>query len=184
MMQDTYTPEGQLQPTKEIDMSWLDNECRRFIKRKAKEYSLSGSEAIKVFRKRASVSAFRATTLCYYLYLLEESLNSQSSAFSNQSSVAIQNHCIRIYRFLSEYIIHGMLNRWGDKFNELNAKRAGESPSQKPRLYDLCTETFTRDQLKLLIKQQELTSPARTFISLWKKLKLIVELDKNTFKKI
>ena len=184
MMQDTYTPEGQLQPTKEIDMSWLDNECRRFIKRKAKEYSLSGSEAIKVFRKRASVSAFRATTLCYYLYLLEESLNSQSSAFSNQSSVAIQNHCIRIYRFLSEYIIHGMLNRWGDKYNELNAKRAGEAPSQKPRLYDLCTETFTRDQLKLLIKQQELTSPARTFISLWKKLKLIVELDKNTFKKI
>lgn len=88
MMQDTYTPEGQLQPTKEIDMSWLDNECRRFIKRKAKEYSLSGSEAIKVFRKRASVSAFRATTLCYYLYLLEESLNSQSSAFSNQSSSA------------------------------------------------------------------------------------------------
>ena len=67
---------------------------------------------------------------------------------------------------------------------ELNAKRAGEAPSQKPRLYDLCTETFTRDQLKLLIKQQELTSPARTFISLWKKLKLIVELDKNTFKKI
>lgn len=65
-----------------------DNECRRFIKRKAKEYSLSGSEAIKVFRKRASVSAFRATTLCYYLYLLEESLKSQSSAFSNQSSSA------------------------------------------------------------------------------------------------
>ena len=52
MLQDTYTPDGQLQHTKEIAMSWLDNECRRFNKRKAKEYSLTRTEAIKVFRKR------------------------------------------------------------------------------------------------------------------------------------
>lgn len=205
MMQDTYTPEGQLQPTKELDMSWLDNDCRRFIKRKAREYSLSGSEAIKVFRKRASVSAFRVTTLCYYLYLLEAGGSSGSSGSNGTnlkpsetgactehgrseglkpSDTKIRNLCKKIYNFLSEYILQGLLNRWGEKFNELNAKRAGESSTQKPKLYDLCTETFTRDQLKLLIKQQDLTTPARTFISLWKKLKLIVEIDKNTFKKV
>jgi len=198
MMADCYTPEGQLQPTKELDMSWLDNDCRRFIKRKAREYSLSGSEAIKVFRKRASVSAFRVTTLCYYLYQLEQGFKEfqmvskgsktpetcEATETLKLSETQIQKHCIKIYRFMSEYILQGLLNRWGDKFNELNAKRAGESTVQKPKLYDLCTETFTRDQLKLLIKQQDLTTPARTFISLWKKLKLIVEIDKNTFKKV
>lgn len=176
MMHDTYTPEGRLQPTKEMDMSWLDNECRRFIRRKAREYSLSGSEAVKVFRKRASVSAFRATTLCYYLYLLE--------ADAHDPGDRIRKHCVRIYRYLSEYIIHNMLERWGDRFDELNAKRAGEAPSLKPRLYDLCTETFSRDQLKLLIQQQELATPARTFICLWKKMKLIVETDRNTYRKL
>jgi len=173
-----------LQPVRELDMSWLDAECRRFIKRKAREYSLSGSEAVKVFRKRASVSAFRVTTLCYYLYHLELGAKKPETEQPETAEFSIRKRCVKIYRYMSEYIIQGLLSRWGEKFNELNAKRSSQSVSQKPKLYDLCTDIFTRDQLRLLIKQQGLTTPARTFICLWKKLHLIVEQDKNTFKKL
>lgn len=190
MMNDNYDADDHLQPTKLLDMAWIDRDCKKYIKRKAKEFSLTGSEAVKVFRKRASVSAFRIASLCYYLYALEMGFDPTSSNDNDDDNKAklrkrAQQLCRKIYLFMSEFIIEQMLRRWGKKFNELNSKRYDESQSEDKRLFDMLTTEFTRDQLKLLIKQIGCTTPAKQFVWMWgpKKMNVIEIVDKNHFKK-
>ena len=185
MMADNYDEEDRLKPTMQLDMSWIDDECRKFIQRKANEYSLTGSEAVKVFRKRSSVSAFRITCLCYYLYALEYGFDPTQPLADNLEQRRAQFRCRRIYRFMAEFIIQQMLRRWGKKFNELNAKRAQEEEPLDNNLFAMLTPEFSRDQLKVLIKQIGSTTPAKQFLWMWgpKKMDIIEAVDKNHFRK-
>ena len=171
----TYDGDGKLQPVVELDMSWLDKTVCKWVKEKAREATLSGSKALDVFRKRSSVSAFRVASLCYYLYMLDEQLTED----------AIRRRVSQIYHYMAEYILAGMLARWGVQFENLNAKRDLENKQEdKPMLFDQLTEVFTREQLKLQIEKQGLTTPYRVFLCQWKRLRVIEDIDKNTFKKI
>ena len=171
----TYDGDGKLQPVVELDMSWLDKTVCKWVKEKAREATLSGSKALDVFRKRSSVSAFRVASLCYYLYMLDEQLTEDT----------IRRRVSQIYHYMAEYILAGMLARWGVQFENLNAKRELENKQEdKPMLFDQLTEVFTREQLKLQIEKQGLTTPYRVFLWQWQRLRVIEELDKNTFKKI
>ena len=171
----TYDGDGKLQPVVELDMSWLDKTVCKWVKEKAREATLSGSKALDVFRKRSSVSAFRVASLCYYLYMLDEQLTEDT----------IRRRVSQIYHYMAEYILAGMLARWGVQFENLNAKRELENKQEdKPMLFDQLTEVFTREQLKLQIEKQGLTTPYRVFLYQWKRLRVIEGVDKNTFKKI
>ena len=175
LMDMTYDGDGALQPVVELDMSWLDKTVCKWVKEKAREATLSGSKALDVFRKRSSVSAFRVASLCYYLYMLEEQLTEDT----------IRRRVSQIYHYMAEYILAGMLARWGVQFENLNAKRELENKQEdKPVLFDQLTEVFTREQLKLQIEKQGLTTPYRVFLCQWKRLRVIEDIDKNTFKKI
>ena len=175
LMDMTYDGDGELQPVVELDMSWLDKTVCKWVKEKAREATLSGSKALDVFRKRSSVSAFRVASLCYYLYMLEEQLTEDT----------IRRRVSQIYHYMAEYILAGMLARWGVQFENLNAKRELENKQEdKPMLFDQLTEVFTREQLKLQIEKQGLTTPYRVFLYQWKRLRVIEGIDKNTFKKI
>lgn len=175
IMDDTYTPEGALQPEKFIDMSWIDKTVRTWCQQKGHEASLTGSTSLDVFRKRSSVSAYRVASLCYYLYQLEGVL----------SESAIRNRCKLIYAYMSEFILFNLRSRWGKKFEELNSKRYVEQQTKRdPGVFALLTDEFSRDQLKVLIKQQELTTPARMFIYMWTQSGDIVVLDKDHFRKV
>ena len=175
LMDMTYDGDGELQPVVELDMSWLDKTVCKWVKEKAREATLSGSKALDVFRKRSSVSAFRVASLCYYLYMLEEQLTEDT----------IRRRVSQIYHYMAEYILAGMLARWGVQFENLNAKRELENKQEdKPVLFDQLTEVFTREQLKLQIEKQGLTTPYRVFLCQWKRLRVIEDIDKNTFKKI
>ena len=86
---------------------------------------------------------------------------------------------------MAEYILQNMLERWGKRFEELNAKREAElKPGPKENLFDQLTETFTREQLNLLIEKQGKVTPDKVFINRWKKLRVIEIIDKNTFRKV
>ena len=175
LMDMTYDGDGALQPVVELDMSWLDKTVCKWVKEKAREATLSGSKALDVFRKRSSVSAFRVASLCYYLYMLDEQLTEDT----------IRRRVSQIYHYMAEYILAGMLARWGVQFENLNAKRELENKQEdKPVLFDQLTEVFTREQLKLQIEKQGLTTPYRVFLYQWKRLRVIEGIDKNTFKKI
>lgn len=176
LMNQTYDNEGGLQPTIDLDMSWLDKTVCKWVRGKGNEATLSGSQAIDVFRKRSSVSAFRIAALCQYLYMQEE---------STVGSDVIRRRVKQIYLFMAEYILKNMLDRWGKRFEELNAKREAEQkPGPKQNLFDLLAETFTREQLNLLIEKHGKVTPDKVFINRWKKLRVIEIIDKNTFRKV
>lgn len=86
---------------------------------------------------------------------------------------------------MAEFIIQQMLRRWGKKFNELNAKRAQEEEPLDNNLFAMLTPEFSRDQLKVLIKQIGSTTPAKQFLWMWgpKKMDIIEAVDKNHFRK-
>ena len=183
MMADTYDNEGRLMPVKDMDTSWMDNAVRRWCRKKGRLASLTGSAATDVFRKRSSVSAFRTAALCYYLYGMERQL---SAGDAGRSEAEIQRLCLEIYEFMAEYVLHGLLERWGKRFEELGAKRALARLSDKKEdgIYFGLTNVFTRSQLELLCRERNLTTAPRQFLYMWTKSGDIKPLDKNTFEKL
>ena len=180
LMADTYTPEGALKDELYLDTSWIERDVRRWCQQKGKEALQSGSAAIDVFRKRASVSAFRIMALCYYLYLLEvgESLNPQLSSL-------IQRRCRKIYQFMADYILRMLLSRWGKSFEDLQAKRTVlTADTGRPKLIDRLPREFSRDQLRALISEAQVATPDRILVSQWKANHWIEETDKFQYKKL
>ena len=183
MMADTYDGEGNLLPEIHLDTSWIDSTVKRWCRDRGTEALLSGRIAVDVFRKRASVSAFRVAALCYYLYLLEAGVRTDA----NDSRVCERAKRLskKIYLFMADYILNALLSRWGFRFEELNSKREEKSNSdQGPTLYDSLSELFTRDQLKALLQQRQKTTPARIFLCQWTKRKLIKPVGNDRYQKI
>jgi len=180
LMDATYADDDQLQPTVTLDTQWLDKTVCQWVRAKAKEASLSGNKALDVFRKRSSVSAFRVAALCQYLYELSPEYDS-----GLMDEKAIQIRVKQIYLYMADYILDGMMDRWGKRFEDLNTKRDQENkPGPKTILFDQLSETFNRAQLRSLIEQQGKTTPDKVFLSQWKKIRVIEEVEKDTYRKI
>ncbi len=203
LMADTYTPEGALKDELYLDTSWIDRDVRRWCQQKGKEALQTGSSSLDVFRKRASVSAYRIMSLCYYLYLLEAAGTSDLRDFLNQFSnnfepsgdpkkslhphplSLIQRKCRKIYQFMADYILRMLLSRWGKTFEDLQAKRVNLSADTgRPKLIDRLPKEFSRDQLRALIQEAQVATPDRILVSQWKANHWIQETDKFLYKKL
>ena len=205
IMADVYTPEGALRDEMPLDTSWIERDVRRWCQQKGKEALQSGSAALDVFRKRASVSAFRIMALCYYLYCLEAGISSSkvqevqgstvpqpstlnpqpSTSLNPQLSSLIQRRCRKIYQFMADYILRMLLSRWGKTFEDLQARRVDlTADTGRPKLIDRLPREFSRDQLRALIQEQQVATPDRILVSQWKANHWIQETDKFLYKKL
>lgn len=192
MMADTYTPEGALREPFTLDTSWIERDVRRWCQQKGKEALQTGSSALDVFRKRASVSAFRIMSLCYYLYLLEAEVSCSTfqvsggeNSLNPQLSSLIQRKCRKIYQFMADYILRMLLSRWGKMFEDLQARRVDlTADSGRPKLIDRLPREFSRDQLRALIQEAKVATPDRILVSQWKANRWIQEVDKFLYKKL
>ena len=174
IMADVYTPEGTLQPEMQIDTRWIERDVRRWCVAKGKEALQTGSSAMDVFRKRSSVSAFRAMSVCYYLYLLD-----------GTPQPLAQKRCRKIYLWLADYIFSMLMKRWGQKFEQLQAKREDAMmTSSRPKLIDRLSREFSRDQLRSLIIELKVASPDRVLISQWKANKWIEQIGRYQYRKL
>lgn len=171
IMADTYNEDGGVQPEKYIDMSWLEKTVREWCAQKNLEAVKSGSTALGVFFKRSSVSAFRIAALCQYLYGMEDTR-------------AVCKKVTQIYLAMAEQILSGMLDKWGRRFEDLQAKRIELTSNARLPLFDQLPETFSRELLRETIKRLELTTPDWVFLSKWNAKALIKKEDKNIFKKL
>lgn len=143
MMADVYTPEGALREEMYLDTSWIERDVRRWCQQKGREALQSGSAAIDVFRKRASVSAFCVMALCYYLYHLDP--------VAEPVEAQIQRKCRRIYHFMADYIFGMLLKRWGKIYEDLQVRHNDLAvDTGRPKLIDRLPHQFTRDQLRAL----------------------------------
>ena len=164
ILADTYNEEY-------IDMSWLEKTVREWCAQKNLEAVKSGSTALGVFFKRSSVSAFRIAALCQYLYGMEDTR-------------AVRKKVTQIYLAMAEQILSGMLDKWGRRFEDLQAKRIELTSNARLPLFDQLPETFSRELLRETIKRLELTTPDWVFLSKWNAKALIKKEDKNIFKKL
>lgn len=171
MMRDTYSEDGNIMPEKYIDMTWLDNDVRQWCASKNLEAIKTGSTALGVFFKRSSVSAYRIAALCLYLYGMEDTR-------------AARKKVRQIYLAMAEQILSGMLDKWGKRFEDLQAKRVELTNAPKRDLFANLPHEFTRDLLRETIKRLELTTPDWVFLSKWNAKALIKKTSKNQFQKL
>lgn len=160
LMDITYADDGSIHPTVLVPMEWLDYHVRRWCQDQRQLVLKTGSRARNCFYKRASVSAARMTCLLYYLWGEKE-----------------EKRCARFYRFMASYILEGLLSRWGRRYEQMHKNEESDNDVVKVSLYDQLPDQFTRDQLRELIVKLDLTTPARVFISKWKRTKLIYQMD-------
>lgn len=170
LMDETYTEDGLLHPTHQVDMDWLFDDVEAWCQVQRTQVLKTGSRSLNCFYKRASVSAFRLSTMCYYLFGEQD----------EEAQMAVS----RFYRFMAQYILDGLMKRWGKKFEQLQ-KTTDEGLDGKVTLYDAIPKVFSRDQLREQIVKLDLTTDAAVFICKWKKAHLIhaVKGQKNMFEK-
>ena len=188
IMSGTYNTDGTIKPEIPLSIEWLHPTVKQWCEQMRLECITTGSVAMGVFYKRASVSAFRAAALMQYLYMLEELDESapidNQTTFDHVPSPKIKKRVKAIYLFMARYILDGMLKRWGGRFEELSAKRLEVQNRQgKHDLFGSLPQEFSRDLLKEQIDKLKLTTPSKTFVSKWYKLGLIDKLGKNLFRK-
>ena len=87
-----------------------------------------------------------------------------------------QQRCAKFYRFMATYILDGLLARWGRQYEQMHKTDETDDGAKAP-LYDQLPAQFSRDQLRELIVKLDLSTPARIFISKWKRAKLIYESE-------
>lgn len=183
MMDDCYSDNGGLRSEIHLHLPWLNRMARQWCQQKGCEAGLNGRKCYEDFRKRSSVSAYRTAALCYYLYGLDEGIDWRME--NAEASDKAKRLCKQIYQYMAEYIFQGLVTRWGKEYDNLNAKRKEkQSGGRMPGLFDLCPDTFSREQLKVLAEQQGCTTDCRQFIYLWKQNGYIAPIDKNHFRKV
>ena len=188
LMDETYTEDDLLQPILNIDMEWIENSVRKWCAEQRTIILKTGSRAHNCFYKRASVSAWRLTCMCYHLWTISnaEHLESHPELVSGSVSGSvttsvlglIQTKCIKFYRFMAAYILNGLLAQWGRQYDEMHKHDDDVAKGTVTPLYDQVPQQFTRDQLQELCAKSGL-SPARIFLHKWKKAKLIHQKEKG-----
>lgn len=161
LMAETYTEDDLIQDTHMVPAEWLEFSVRKWCNEQRQQVLKTGSRALNCFYKRSSVSAWRMACMCYHLW---------------GEDARHQQHCIRFYRFMAQFILDGLLSKWGKQY-ELMHKGEGEEDGQKVTLYDQLPKQFSRDQLRELIIKLDLSTPERIFINKWKRTKMVFQPD-------
>ncbi len=161
LMASTYTDEGMLQPVHLIPTRWIDDEVRLWCQQQREQVLKTGSRALNCFYKRSSVSAWRMASLLYYLWgETEES----------------RPKVVKFYRFMADYILQGLLSKWGRQYEHMHKMDDPAETTQVP-LYDQLPKRFSRDQLRELIVKLDLSCPVRSFLYKWHKARLIHDVE-------
>lgn len=176
MMADTYQEDGGICPEKYIDMSWLDKDIRAWCDDKSLESVKSGSTALGTFFKRSSKTAQRVAALCYYLYQLEI-----EQPDSRMTETKARNSTRKLYHCMADYILDGMMRKWGKRFEELQAKRLEETRKSQSNLFKSLPDQFNRTLLRESIKRMELITPDWVFLSKWKARGIIRKINDDQF---
>lgn len=141
-----------------IDLSWLDRDVKKWCDQRVAEYHITGSKALRVCYRRASVSAFRFTGLVAYLYLLDPN-----------RPATWQRLCRKIYIYMANYILDAMLAEYGAIYEDIKAAADSDKSAIQPSLYDSCPEEFSYDFFKQLVEERGGTKRATEYLSIWKK---------------
>lgn len=153
-------------PRKMVDMSWIMPTIDQFEKEQCADALLAIDKARDAFRRRVGVRGFRLALLCTALY-------------PKMNSRAID--CVSKFVMWWMHVdIENMLKLWGQKYNEQN--------THVPNLYNVnvyntLKDEFTKNELLVVMKQQQVKSKVSNVIWQWSKNGFIEKLGDDKFKK-
>lgn len=87
---------------------------------------------------------------------------------------------------MAEYILCGLMERWGERFEELEVHRTQPVERGKCRseLYEGMDELFCVDDLLKRMTELGYRSPVRVILSKWKACRLVERTDDKHYRKI
>ena len=149
-----------------VDMSWIMPVINEFHEAQCKQALADIDKARDVFRRRVGVRGFRLALLCTTLY----------PKLNNRSIETIK----AFVKWWMEVDIENILKLWGAKYNE--------QAEVEPQLYNRTAfrslgDTFTKNDLFVVLKQQNIKTPVRQIIYQWKKAGYIEKTSSDTFTK-
>lgn len=154
-----------LQPTHEVNMSWLNKDVVDWCNQQREIIDKSQSKAHDSFYGRASESAFRLATILYYLW------------GENKTK---QKKVRKCYYFFAQFILNGIMKQWGKQY-EAGETKDEEETLGRPTLYDSLPKRFTRKMLAEKMKELGIKSAPRKSIHIWKtKRHWIFEIEGET----
>lgn len=153
-------------PRQIVDMSWIMPTIDEFEKEQCAAGMLAIDKARDAFRRRVGVRGFRLALLCTALY-------------PKMNSRAIDCVC-KFVKWWMHVDIENMLKMWGQKYNEQN--------THLPNLYNInvfnsLKDEFTKNELLVVMKQQQVKSKVSNVIWQWSKNGYIEKLGDDKFKK-
>ncbi len=141
-----------LQPTHEVNMSWIDKDVIEWCNQQREIIDKSQSKAHDSFYGRASESAFRLATILYYLWGEDK---------TKQKKVR------KCYYFFAQFILNSIMKQLGKQY-EAGEPKDEEETLGRPTLYDSLPKRFTRKMLAEKMKELGIKSASRKSIHIWK----------------
>ena len=153
-------------PRQMVDMAWIMPTIDEFQREQCSQALLAIDKARDAFRRRVGVRGFRLALLCTALY----------PKLNNRAIETIK----RFVKWWMHVDIENMLKMWGAKYNEQN--------THMPNLYNVnvfnsLKEEFTKNELLVVMKQQQVKSKVANVIWQWSKYGFIEKLGDDKFKK-
>ncbi|MBQ1626691.1 MAG: DUF3987 domain-containing protein [Prevotella sp.] len=153
-------------PRQIIDMSWIMPTIDKFEQEQCQESLLAINKARDAFRRRVGVRGFRLALLCTALY---PKVNARAM------------DCIKKFVWWWMHIdIENMLKLWGVKYNEQNTH---VNPLYNVDVYNSLREEFTKNELLVEMKKQQVKSKVSNVIWQWNKNGYIQKIGDDKYKK-
>ncbi|MBO4429914.1 MAG: DUF3987 domain-containing protein [Bacteroidaceae bacterium] len=164
--------EVQWQPHQHINMEWMYKPLLNWLEVQRKEAAKELNEARDMFRKRASLKAFRLAMLCTALY----------PKVGVKEKVVIRDFAL----WFADTDLRNSLMAFGQKYNERgdeNKASGKKTYSVGQSVYDTLPDRFTRGELDAVVRRCGLKTPVKAVICNWKKLGMIVKHGENEWQK-
>ena len=153
-------------PRQIVDMSWIMPTIDKFEEEQCQESLLAINKARDAFRRRVGVRGFRLALLCTALY---PKVNARAM------------DCIKKFVWWWMHIdIENMLKLWGVKYNEQNTH---VNPLYNVDVYNSLREEFTKNELLVEMKKQQVKSKVSNVIWQWNKNGYIQKIGDDKYKK-
>lgn len=166
-----YGPDGKLREETLLGMHWLYKPVKQWCDGVREYVSTHISRAMDTFYKRSSVSAFRMAAALQVLYELE----------GKKSQREIHRLVKQSYLAFADRILHNMLLRWGDEFEQASACNNRTRFTVTDYFREL-PDRFSKEILVGFLEQKGIVTDARQVAYRWRKMGLLEEFRAGTGK--